>query len=395
MPSREGQEPWDLVFLVNGPGELTTWLYPVLQALTPVREPHWRVSVVLSPCPNASGNEADLVRGWGDRVLPATQFYRFLLTGRAADWTWGPRGVVVFLGGDQFFTVAIARWLGYRTVVYAEWVARWVGWVDAIAARHEFVKQAVPTRWQSKVTVIGDLMVDRARSPLQPEARVTFLPGSKPHKLGMGVPLCLAIADALRARYPDLSLDFALAPTVSPGDLPRYDPTVTVTETQATTGRGTVVALHRTFPAHDLWRRSQLCVTTIGANTAELASLGVPMIVLLPTNNMDTPVGWDGLLGQLAKVPGFNRLVNGVMVWLLTRSRRLFAWPNLWAGEEIVPELFGRLDGDGVATVIGAYLDHPERLTEMGDRLRHQSGPPGAAQRLVSLIQSALEPSVV
>jgi lipid-A-disaccharide synthase len=385
----------DLVFLVNGPGELTTWLYPVLQALAAVRHPQWRVSVVLSPCPNASGHEAELVQNWCDRVVPAERFYGFLVTGRVGDWPWHRRGVVVFLGGDQFYAVAIARWLGYVSVVYAEWVARWPRWVDAIAARNDFVRQGVPQQWQSKVTVVGDLMVDRPRPPRTPEFRVTFLPGSKPHKLGMGVPLCLAIADALRQRYAHLSLDFALAPTVSPQDLGRYDPTATYTDTTAITAQGTLIQLHQTFPAHDLWRRSQLCITTIGANTAELAALGVPMIVLIPTNDMDTPVGWDGLLGLLARVPGFNRLVNGVMVWMLTRSRRLFAWPNLWAGEELVPELLGQLDGPTVAALIASYLDRPERLTAMGDRLQRECGAPGAAQRLVALIQSALAPPVV
>jgi lipid-A-disaccharide synthase len=39
-----------------------------------------------------------------------------------------------------------------------------------------------------------------------------------------------------------------------------------------------------------------LCLTTVGANTAELGSLAVPMIVLLPTQQLDAMRAWDGLL---------------------------------------------------------------------------------------------------
>ena len=68
----------DILILSNAPGELTTWVYPFLKALEislqsqeNPRKKETRISVVLSPCQNASGNEAELVksfpnvdRGW-------------------------------------------------------------------------------------------------------------------------------------------------------------------------------------------------------------------------------------------------------------------------------------------------------------------------------------------
>ena len=44
---------------------------------------------------------------------------------------------VVFLGGDQFWTVLLSARLGYRHITYAEWVARWPRWNDRVAAMSE------------------------------------------------------------------------------------------------------------------------------------------------------------------------------------------------------------------------------------------------------------------
>ena len=53
-------QPIDIIILSNGPGEVTTWVRPVVQALREklgIDRVQVRISVVLSPCPNASGRE--------------------------------------------------------------------------------------------------------------------------------------------------------------------------------------------------------------------------------------------------------------------------------------------------------------------------------------------------
>ena len=51
----------DILILSNGPGEVTTWVRPAVKALRQQLggDPSSvRISVVLSPCPNATGKEA-------------------------------------------------------------------------------------------------------------------------------------------------------------------------------------------------------------------------------------------------------------------------------------------------------------------------------------------------
>ncbi|HEY9833326.1 MAG TPA: lipid-A-disaccharide synthase, partial [Stenomitos sp.] len=123
-------------------------------------------------------------------------------------------------------------------------------------------------------------------------------------------------------------------------------------------------------------------------------SLAVPMIVLLPTQQLDAMRAWDGLPGILARLPGIGsgliRIINLFMIQQILRQKRLFSWPNIWAKTEIVPELFGKLQPLEVAQFVVDYLEHPEKLEEMRSRLRRVRGQPGAAQKLAQLVRKEL-----
>ncbi|HEY9612820.1 MAG TPA: lipid-A-disaccharide synthase, partial [Allocoleopsis sp.] len=222
----------DILILSNGPGEVTTWVRPVVQALRQQLGDDrslFRISVVLSPCPNGTGKEAAIAQSYPevDRVQGAEHFFPFLLWGKTPEnWDWRDKGVVVFLGGDQFFPVVIGKRLGYRTVVYAEWDARWLSWIDRFGVMTPQIISKTPQKYADKLSVVGDLMADVGLqvnrlqvessdwlanlepstvqpSNLQPPTElIGLLPGSKPAKLMQGVPLSLAIAQHIHERRP-------------------------------------------------------------------------------------------------------------------------------------------------------------------------------------------------
>ncbi len=406
----------DLIILSNGPGEISTWVRPVVAAWREQTDAAAvRVSVAISPCPHATGREAAVAASIGgvDRVLAARDFWPFLLQGRTPQgWDWLPCGVVLFLGGDQFYAVVISRRLGYRSIIYAEWEARWYRRVDRFAAMNDAVVAGVPAAYRHKTEVVGDLMAearslrDRLQATPTGAELIGLLPGSKAAKLRLGVPLCLGIAEAIHRQRPQTQFVIPVAPTVALAELAQWAnrqlnqalelvggreaTLVTGEPPYLQTKSGLRVALHQGYPAWDLLSRCQLCLTTVGANTAELGALAVPMLVLLPTQQLDVMRAWDGLPGLLANLPGvgsaFARLIN----WLVLRQKRLLAWPNRWAGEEIVPELVGHLQPEEVAGRVLDWLAHPEKLAAVRSRLQAARGEPGAARKIARIVAEEL-----
>lgn len=485
---------FDVLILSNGPGELTTWVRPVVLELRE-QVPQARISVMLSPCPHASGQEMSLLRSaiQVDRAQDADAFWTFMLTGQTEEaWDWLPRGVVVFLGGDQFYAVWAAWRLGYRTVVYAEEVPRWQIWVDAFGIRDQSILERYGGfgifggSLRAKMQVVGDLMADgvasaayvpgvmiqgwtdRGPAPLMlpkksdpastlllldeewmsghededwdptreditsPEIgslfreksllpqgwqrlaepgrkwlQVGILPGSKPAKLSLGVPLMLAVADQIRRQYPLVRFVLPVAPTVGPRQLasyalPRTNPDMSLVygtsgvleQTslgyQLLTPYGTTIQVWPTYPAYSVLAQCDLCITTVGANTAELARLSVPMIVVIPLNKPDVMRAWGGILGLLANMPGVGSYFAQGINWVANRILGYLAWPNIWAKAEVVPELRRHLRPEEVADLAVELLRDPDRRAQMREQLRILGGKPGAAQALVKLIEQQL-----
>lgn len=105
-----------VIFVSNGPGELTTWVRPLAENL------HRRLSMrprninskislklILVPCPNATGKEKIAASRWSqfEQIFPAENFWKLLFRPKKFG-LFPKKGVVVFLGGDQFWSVLIS-----------------------------------------------------------------------------------------------------------------------------------------------------------------------------------------------------------------------------------------------------------------------------------------------
>ncbi|WP_024544571.1 hypothetical protein [Picosynechococcus sp. NKBG15041c] len=411
-------QPFDLVILTNGPGEVTTWVRPVVKAVREQLGTLPRISIILAPCSHSTGREAAIARSYPevDRVQAAQHFLPFLLWGKTAEnWSWFTQGLVLFLGGDQFFPLVIGKRLGFKTLIYAEQEARWWRWIDGFGVMNRQVLQQIPPKYRSKGRIVGDLMVDVSQGDQQQggtNPMIGFLPGSKGMKLAQGVPLMLATATIIHDQRPEVQFMLPVAPTITIQTLLRYgdrqqNPLVetfglcpihlTYQDNQAYLQmvNGAKIQLITDFPASDFLRRCQLCLTTIGANTAELGALGLPMLVLLPTQQIDAMRAWDGIPGLIAKIPlvgtWFVRWLNRRILAYVRKHRVRYAWPNIWAKKEIVPELLGELHPEDLAELVLDYLDHPEKLAAIAQALQACRGEAGAAQKLTALMSELLD----
>ncbi|MEB3303897.1 MAG: glycosyl transferase [Cyanobacteriota bacterium] len=406
-----------IVLVSNGPGELSTWVRPLaerLHALEPLRplpnDAPGSLRLVLVPCPNATGQEHEVARAWGlfEWVVPARRFWWLLLRPHRHGF-WPRRGVVVFLGGDQFWTVLLSARLGYRHLTYAEWVARWPRWNDRLALMGSAAASRLTPRWRGRAAVVGDLMADlpdaaRQSNPLAPGGPwVALLPGSKRAKLQVGVPFLLAAADRLARILPEVRFLLPLAPTTSVQELLAYGGTTNPLARTYLSGEpqleetasgelvlrspgGTPIQLEPNHPAHGPLSQCALALTTVGANTAELGALGVPMIVLVPTQHLHLMQAWDGGLGILARLPFLRRLLGVALTAWRMRHRGFLAWPNISARRLVVPERVGAITPEEIAAEAADWLVQPHRLEGMRADLRGLRGQPGAVETVARMI---------
>ncbi|TAE58839.1 MAG: lipid-A-disaccharide synthase [Nostocales cyanobacterium] len=409
----------DILILSNGPGEVTTWVRPVLQALRKQLGndvSQVRISVILSPCPHASGKEVNILNSYSqvNRVQAPEHFWRFLLTGKTAEnWDWREQGIVIFLGGDQIFPVILGKRLGYKTLVYAEWEARWHNFIDCFGVMKSQVIKNVNPKYVDKFHVVGDLMLEAAgeignweNGNLKKSACeiIGLLPGSKKAKLTQGVPLTLATAEYIHSKRPNVKFFIPVAPTLDLSTLASFaNPEINqftqsfgfngaiLKDNYLQTDSGLKVELIQENPAYHLLSQCSLCLTTVGANTAELGALGIPMIVLLPTQQLDAMRSWDGLPGLLANLPGVGSSFAKLINWWFLRNKGLLAWPNIWAQSEIVPELVGKLKPEDLGNMVLDFLDDPEKLANIKDKLRRVRGEGGAAEKMAILAQKMIE----
>ena len=77
-----------VVIISNGPGELSTWVRPIVDNLNKINDSskindrlNFTINLVLVPCPNATGREYEVAKSWKKFALvtKARTFWKLLI----------------------------------------------------------------------------------------------------------------------------------------------------------------------------------------------------------------------------------------------------------------------------------------------------------------------------
>ena len=412
-----------VVIVSNGPGELATWVKPVLDCLIKQkyksinsRFPSYKLVLSLVPCPNATGKEFTVANNWQllDLIIPAKQFLKLLLK-PSLFGPWPSNGVVIFLGGDQFWNILLAKRLGYKSITYAEWIARWPRWNLHIAAMNEEVRNKLPKKFKQKCQVIGDLMADinQNLSPVNEinnKEWIAILPGSKKAKLSIGIPFFLEVADRIKECEDNINLMIPIAPTTELEDFIFFQSAKNpITKYYSSniksikkiensifnyvleTCKNTKIFILQQNSNHNILSQCKLALTTVGANTAELAAINLPMIVVLPTQHLNTMKAWDGIFGILGKFTLINRIQTFIIKRWYLKNNKFFAWPNIKANKQIIPERVGIISPKDISDEAIYLLNEKNILSEQKSNLLKMRGKKGAIKKLSNLILETIK----
>ena len=412
-----------VIIITNGPGELSTWVKPLVDNLDKLNNSsnksdrlNFSLNLILVPCPNANGTEYGVAKSWNkfELITEANTFWQLLI--RPYKYAkWPKKGIVIFLGGDQLWSVLLAKRLGYINITYAEWIARWPRWNYIIAAMNRKVKKRVPRKYRYKCRVIGDLMADITNNKEKTfnrkgEELIALLPGSKKAKLLVGIPYFLEIADHIHSKNKNIKIIIPIAPTTSISEylffqsnknpiakyysskIKKINPIKNSNFNYIIeTSNNTKIYLIKKHPCFEVLKSCTLAITTVGANTAELSALTLPMIVVLPTQHLGVMKAWDGILGIIGKINIINKLVTFIIKKWYLKKKKFFAWPNIKANRLIVPERIGNVSPEQIANEALFLVKNKKYLKKQKENLSKQRGQTGALEKLSYIIFNSIK----
>lgn len=411
---------FNVIITSNGPGELSTWVTPVVERIR-TSLPQARIIIALVPCPHSSGHESKVSHQiYGATVLLPQETLRYLATGKLPGHVVLAReGLVLHLGGDQFFSVALGWRTRFPVTVYTEDQVHWVSAVSRYLLRDEtlyqkLLRKGVPP---NKMQIVGDLMADAVRPSLSSqEVRqklnlstqapvISLLPGSKPLKVLYSTSFMLRIADEISHLCPDVQFilpQSAFTPLAQLRQAVQDEQYLRVLDgvpgkivhdragTYLVTPQGTKVQIVPPNWHYNALQISDVSITLPGTNTAELAAMGIPMVVMLPLNKPEV-IPLDGLLGLLTRLPLVGKPLRAWLLQALLKRLRFVALPNQKAQRELVPELIGKVMPQQVATTAFRLLTDPLLRRETGLALKRLMKQENAAMQLVYSLAETFE----
>jgi hypothetical protein len=394
-----------IVLVSNGPGELHTWVRPVLAELRS-RAPEVRVVISLIPCQFASGGESDAARSFRpDAVTTPAQYLRIAAGGRRPPEFGDEVAAVVSLGGSTGMAVRLAERLGSKVFRYS-FVPYWHRRLETLFVHDDraYRKARLLGAPSGRLEAVGNLVADAvsAGEPLasRGEPHVLVLPGSRDGFAVHLIPLMIALADRIRARHTRARFIWPVSRLLASETIAAGIGGAERATLDGVAGRregDTVIAPEgariELVPEEERYRHmasADLAVTIPGTNTLELGIAGVPSLVVLPLNRPEIiPLEGPGHWLSLLPLVGTSLKRRAVRLFV-ERLAYPVSLPNQLSGEELMVELRGRIDPAGVAERALALLDDPADLARRRERLQATMPRPGAAALVVERVLATL-----
>ncbi|MER3444888.1 MAG: sugar synthetase [Meiothermus sp.] len=390
----------EILLLTNGPGELSTWVPPVLRRLRE-RVPGARVELFLIRDQFATGTEETKARQLPlDAISGRTDFLARLARGKR-----GGRGVVLMLGGAPRDAVLLGRATGYPAYAYSFNGKAWQRGLEAYLLDSErSVQQALRRGARpGEVRAVGNLVVDALEDALcagasWPQADVLLFPSSRPFAVKYMLGFMLAAAEHIAAARPGLRFAWVKSRLLTQRSVEEGLSARLVREFGGVGGTlrgdrvvsegGLEVAVLDEDLRYGVMRQAKLALTIPGTSTLEMGFLGLPAVVLLPLHKPEAiPVPIEGVLHWIGLLPGGKRLRHEIVRRLEARIPHL-ALPNQYLGERLYPEMRGIFSPADVAQAALETLQ-PASQAHIRKRLGELEAKPGADE-LVEVILAAL-----
>jgi hypothetical protein len=399
--TRAGQPMDRVIILSNSPGEVSGWVKPVAGHLAALHAADETLLAVL-PCPYASGAEEK----YGAEIDGIDRSMRFVDL-----WKKPPkdsRNLVLQLGGEPAFGAALSLRLHSAWMIYTsrpKWRSRVTHYFIPDANAETRFKHARIKKWQ--YSQVGNLILDSvpeccstedARKKFglaDGERSIAFLPGSRPFEYTDGSQLFCRAAQEIMSRHEEVSAFIIVAPTVDEKMLCKSLTDIGIAwkgsgkaEEVLWHGKGRIRFVREdTF---DAIKASSLAVVLPGTNNLQIASIGVPMLMVAPMNRAEYfPL--DGIPGLIPlSIPGAKKIKKKI-VFHFNKREKYVSLPNRITDEPIVPEHRYIMTPSTIAHLAEELLYDEDRLKEITDGYAKIKFEYGASKKIADTVKEYFE----
>ncbi len=370
----------EIVIVTNGPGELFTWVTPVVKRLKKAF-PSTRLELYLIRDQFSSGTEVGKAEALGFDFVGTRR--NFLLKRN----TRGLNGIVLMLGGAPRDAVSMGKKLAYASFAYSFEAKAYKPGLKAFFVDSQSTQKKVGPVG-TNVIVVGNLVRDAVEDEPVSDAGnfgLLLFPSSRPAIFKILLGYLLAIAENFAKKNPSAKIGIVLSPLIPQEILNDGLSGKTSIAFGGISGRlqanqiitrgGSTIDLIFEDARYSAMQNARAAVLIPGTTTLELAICKTPSVVIFPLHKTDI-IPLEGVLHWLFLLPGAKILKRRFIENSIAKNAFL-ALPNRIAGEEIFPEMKGIFSPEQVAEKLEA-ISTPKATKNIISKLSALDIKPGA-----------------
>ncbi|MFA5880127.1 MAG: hypothetical protein WC860_08160 [Candidatus Margulisiibacteriota bacterium] len=327
-----------LIIQANSPGEISNWAIPFAR-LFKKNVTTAKIILAITPCQYASKNEKEVALHSQvfDQVYAPKETIKLIFSWPLVTNLTSKKGAVLSLGGDPFYSKLLGLKFHLPVFVYTERKKFKSFLIKEVFSKYEIGDLMYEKIKQIKDSLSRDQILKKYN--LQDQKYCLFFAGSRPQHFTSLLPHYLELVKIVKNKHPDFKAILQVSPFITDKILTQIKKEINLDDFIVLRGNSL-----------ELISISSLLLTIPSTSTSEAMYLGLPMIVVLPTNKADLII-FDGLLGLVGNLPILGTILKKIVIAVVTKvaQKRLFALPNIMAQKEVVPELKGHLTAEFVA----------------------------------------------
>ena len=405
--SDKSEEKEDLIIFSNGPGEISTWVFPIVERIKryPELDEKYNVILIIHPCQFSSGTEHIYVSQMNlfYKIIPPKEYLKLIFgLKRLRKYGIRKRGIIISLGGDLLHPVLFQfRSRGdYRLYAYTN-NPGWIKKYEKIFVRSSYIKKKSIEKGMdvSKIAVTGDLVyssikeigerdiVRQKLSLTKDDLMILFMPGSREFELRYMLPVYLKVIDEITNDFPNIRPYILKSPYID-DKLIKQALLNASNIKEAEVEGGTVIEYDRDSESNinfaikiddkklvpildgglEYWGSGvDFAVTIPGTNTIQLAYRNIPTLVVAALNKPEI-IPMEGIVGILKWFPG-GKIILKSAVKKYVRQFPFASLPNMYMQREIFPELFGVIQTKDIIERLRKIIKERE-IEKIRDRLQ-------------------------